>query len=180
MKYFNRLKKSMEVLAEHPKTIFLGQATGVAGTSLRNTLVDIPPTKLLELPVFEETQMGMSIGLALNGFIPISIYPRWNFLILATNGIVNHLDKLEAMSHGDYKPGVIIRVGVGSETPLSPGPQHVGCFTEAFRSMLTTVKIYELKKASSIEYLYGEALKGAERGQSSIVVEWPDKYNEEA
>ena len=50
--------------------------------------------KRIELPVFEETQMGMTLGMALNGSVPISIFPRWNFLILATNQIVNHLDKI--------------------------------------------------------------------------------------
>ena len=38
--------------------------------------------------------MGMTIGLLMAGKIPVSIYPRWNFLLLAINQLVNHLDKL--------------------------------------------------------------------------------------
>ena len=39
--------------------------------------------------------MGMSIGLALNGYIPITCFPRFDFLILAFNQLVNHLDKIK-------------------------------------------------------------------------------------
>ena len=48
---------------------------------MSNTLVDIDRSKLIELPVAEEMQMGMSLGFAMNGHIPISIFPRWNFLL---------------------------------------------------------------------------------------------------
>ena len=48
---------------------------------------------MIELPVAEEMQMGMSFGMSLDGTIPISIYPRWNFLLCAINQLVNHLDK---------------------------------------------------------------------------------------
>ena len=83
MKYFNELKKSMNYLAKNKKTIFIGQAVEVPGTSMSNTLKEINSNKLLELPVAEELQMGITTGLALNGSIPVSIFPRWNFLMLS-------------------------------------------------------------------------------------------------
>ena len=70
----------MNYLAKNDETIFIGQAVEVPGTSMYNTLKDINPNKLIELPVAEEMQMGMATGLALNGNIPICIFPRWNFL----------------------------------------------------------------------------------------------------
>ena len=79
MKYFEELKRSMNYLAENNKTIFIGQAVEVPGTAMSNTLKDIKKNKLLELPVAEEMQMGITAGLALNGNIPVSIFPRWNF-----------------------------------------------------------------------------------------------------
>ena len=93
MKYFDELKRSMEMLAEHPKTLFLGQAVECAGTGMTNTLKDVSNEKKLELPVCEDLQMGMTNGIALAGKIPVSIFPRWNFLLFGTNQIVNHLDK---------------------------------------------------------------------------------------
>ena len=83
MKYFDELKRSMDFLSKNEKTIFIGQAVEYAGTAMTNTLSDIPIEKKREMPVTEEMQMGISIGLALDGWIPITIYPRWNFLLLA-------------------------------------------------------------------------------------------------
>ena len=97
MKYFKELKRSMQYLAKNRKTIFLGQAVEVPGTAMSNTLKDINNKKLLELPVAEEMQMGITIGMIMSGLIPISIYPRWNFLLLSINQLVNHLDKFMIM-----------------------------------------------------------------------------------
>ena len=85
MKYAEELMKSMEWLGEKPDTLFLGQAIEYPGTAMTNSLVNIEKSKLLEMPVNEDMQMGISLGLALNGSVPISIYPRWNFLLLAEN-----------------------------------------------------------------------------------------------
>ena len=137
MKYFNELKKSMNYLAKNKKTIFIGQAVEVPGTSMSNTLKEINPNKLLELPVAEELQMGITTGLALNGSIPVSIFPRWNFLILAMNQLINHLDKINIMSNNGYIVKTIIRTAVGSQRPLHPQHQHVGDFTDQVKKMCT-------------------------------------------
>ena len=92
MKYFDELKRSMTWLGQKENTIFLGQAVAYPGTGMTNTLSEVPKQKLYEMPVNEDMQMGMSIGMALNGTIPISIYPRWNFLILAANQIKQGLE----------------------------------------------------------------------------------------
>ena len=84
----------MDWLNEKPDTLFLGQAVEYAGTAITNTLKDVNKDKLLEMPVNEDMQMGMTIGIALNNTVPISIYPRWNFLLLAANQVINHLDKI--------------------------------------------------------------------------------------
>jgi pyruvate/2-oxoglutarate/acetoin dehydrogenase E1 component len=70
MTYFDELKKAMEWLASKQDTFFMGQAVREKGTAMFNTLKDINPEKRLELPVAEACQLGMSTGLALNGFVP--------------------------------------------------------------------------------------------------------------
>jgi len=107
--------------------------------------------------------------------VPVSIYPRWNFLLLAVNQIVNHLDKLPMIS--SYRPRVIIRTGIGSERPLHPQHQHVGDFTEAFRLMCKTVDVIRLDEAADIFPAYEKALN-RDDGRSTIVVEHGDFYNE--
>lgn len=173
MKYFDELKRAMTWLGNKSETLFIGQAVEYPGTGMFNTLTEVPSGKLLELPVIEETQMGMSIGLSLTGYLPISIYPRWNFLLLATNQLVNHLDKIPIYS--GYNPKVIIRTAIGSERPLHPQAQHVGDFTEAFRLMFKTVNIVRLDEP---EQIFDEYCKAYESKHSTLLVEWGDFYNE--
>ena len=175
MKYFDELKRSMDWLGEQPDTIFIGQAIEYAGTAMTNTLKDVNPSKLLEMPVNEDMQTGIANGLALNGYTPISIYPRWNFLLLGVNQLVNHLDKIPMIS--DYNPKVIIRTGIGSERPLHPQFQHIGDYTEAFEKMLSNVEIIRLDEPEQIFEAYQKAYNRTD-GKSTILVEWGDYYNE--
>jgi pyruvate/2-oxoglutarate/acetoin dehydrogenase E1 component len=155
----------------------LGQAVAYPGTGMTNTLIDVRKDKLLEMPVVEEMQMGISIGLAINGSVPITIFPRWNFLLLAANQIVNHLDKLSLYSDGQFKPKVIIRTSIGSERPIHPQHQHVGDYTEAFRLMLTTCEVIRLGEPEDIFTAYEKAYLRQD-GKSTILVEYGDYYNE--
>ena len=177
MKYADELTKAMDFLAKDPKTIFLGQAVEYPGTAMSNTLKNVPKKKLIEIPVAEEMQLGISNGLALNNFIPISIFPRWNFLLLAANQLINHLDKFEVKSQGYFKTKVIIRTSIGSQRPLHPQHQHVGDFTEAFKKVLSTVDIIRLEDPKDIIPGYEKALQRND-GKSTILVEYGDYYNE--
>jgi pyruvate/2-oxoglutarate/acetoin dehydrogenase E1 component len=170
--YFDELCRAMEMIAESPRSIFLGQAVAEKGTGMTASFAKVPREQLLELPVFEDCQLGMSIGLALDGMLPVSVFPRWNFLLLAANQLVNHLDAIPLYS--DFRPKVIIRVAVGTATPLDPGPQHLGDFSEAFRKMFRTVMVLNLRQANMIEPLYREALA---RDHSTILVEYPELYD---
>jgi pyruvate/2-oxoglutarate/acetoin dehydrogenase E1 component len=177
MKYFDELKRAMTWLSLDPRVLFLGQAVEVAGTAMTNTLKDVPRAKLLEMPVAEEFQMGVSIGLGLDGAVPVSIYPRWNFLLLATNQIVTHLDKLHDMSQGGYAPKIIIRTSIGSQRPLHPGYQHIGDYTEAFRLMCSKIEIIRLDEPEQVFPAYEKALLRND-GRSTLLVEWGDYYSE--
>lgn len=177
MKYFDELCRAMDYLATDPRTMFLGQAVACPGTAMTNTLKKAARDKLLEMPVTEELQMGISTGLALTGIVPVSIYPRWNFLLLAVNQVVSHLDKLSIMSNGGYQPKVIIRTSIGSERPLHPQHQHVGDFTEAFRLMCKNIEVIRLDEPEQVFPAYQKALE-REDGKSTIIVEYGDYYNE--
>jgi pyruvate/2-oxoglutarate/acetoin dehydrogenase E1 component len=175
MKYFDELKRSMDWLGEQPDTIFIGQAVEYPGTAMTNTLKSVSKDKLLEMPVNEDMQMGITNGMALNGFVPVSIYPRWNFLLLAINQLVNHLDKIQMISN--YNPKVIIRTSVGSERPLHPQWQHVGDYTEAIQKMLSNVEVIRLDEPEQIFESYVKAYNRTDN-KSTILVEWGDYYNE--
>ena len=177
MKYATELVKSMDFLSRDKRTIFLGQAVAYPGTGMTDTLKNVSKEKLYELPVAEEMQMGITIGLALNNFVPVSIYPRWNFLLLATNQLVNHLDKVNIMSNGKFKTKAIIRTSIGSEKPLHPQYQHVGDFSDSIQKICKDIEIIKLEDSSQIFQGYKKALT-REDGKSTILVEYGDYYNE--
>jgi pyruvate/2-oxoglutarate/acetoin dehydrogenase E1 component len=167
----------MRWLAEQDHTIFLGQAVEVQGTAMFNTLTEVNPDQKVEMPVAEEMQMGMAIGMAMGGLVPITIYPRWNFLLLAVNQLVNHLDRIAYVSNREYLPKVIIRTSIGSERPLHPQHQHVGDFTDAFRLMLNSVEVIRLDEPEEIFPAYQKAYERSD-GRSTLIVEYGDYYNE--
>ena len=46
---------------------------------MSNTLKNVKKNKKIEMPVTEEMQMGITTGLMMAGYTPVSIFPRWNF-----------------------------------------------------------------------------------------------------
>jgi pyruvate/2-oxoglutarate/acetoin dehydrogenase E1 component len=169
--YNQRLKEAMNWLANQPDTLFLGQAVCYAGTGCYESLTEVPADKKIEFPVAENLQLGVSTGLAINGFVPVSVVPRWNFLLCATDQIVNHLDKMNSLSDGRCNPKVIIRVAKGSEMPVDPQDQHKGNFSESFRLMCNNIDIVECHDPDSILTNYQYAYANT---RSTIVVEFPD------
>jgi pyruvate/2-oxoglutarate/acetoin dehydrogenase E1 component len=172
--YYNQcLKDAMLWLAEQPLTVFLGQAVRYGGTGCYESLVDVEDSRKIEFPVAENFQVGVSTGMAIAGLIPVSVVPRWNFLLCATDQIVNHLDKMINLSDGACQPKVIIRVAVGSERPVDPQDQHKGNFSEAFRLLCKNIDIIECATPESILPAYQRAYQRQD-GRSTIIVEFPD------
>jgi len=175
MKYSEELKRAMDLLAEN-NFIFLGQNMKAGGTSLFHTVKHLPEDQRIEIPVFEDIQAGMATGMVLQGLNVCSVYPRMDFLLLALNQIVNHLDKAEEMSDGMFKPRVIIRTAVGSNKPLMPGPQHCQNYYEPLKLMCENIDVVLLDSADKIYSEYEKAVKST---RSTILIELPDIYNQE-
>lgn len=174
--YFDQLCDAMALVAQERKSIFMGQGVGArAGTTMSDTFRDVPDNQLLEMPVAEDMQMGMALGMALGGYLPVCVFPRWNFLICAANQLVNHLDRLQLYSDGGYRPKVIIRTAVPSTSPFNPGPQHDDDFTYAFSKMLRTVNVVRLISPAMVVPAYREAVHSKD---STLLVEFTDFYKD--
>ena len=173
MKYKEELDRAMEWLATKSNTVFMGQAIGFSGHAISNTMSQVPQDKRIELPVFEELQMGIATGMALEGWVPVTCYPRFDFFILGLNQLINHLDKIQDMSQGDMKPKVIIRVAVGAKLPFSAGPQHTQNYTEAMKIMLTEVNVVELTEPEQIFDAFVDAYNS---DKPTLVIEYSDYY----
>jgi pyruvate/2-oxoglutarate/acetoin dehydrogenase E1 component len=165
--YKDNLTAAMTMLAQHPKAVFIGQSVRFGGQAMFASFAGVPMDMRIEMPVAEDFQMGMCAGLALAGFLPVCIFPRMDFMLLALNQLVNHLDNMQPM------PKVIIRTAVGSKWPLNAGSQHTQNYVEAFCAMLKNVQLLTCHSAAEIIPAYEIALN--EPG-SFVIVEFAEEY----
>ena len=175
MKYKDEIIRSMEWLSEKDDTIFFGQSVLYSGNAIYNTLNTLPEEKRIELPVFEEIQMGMSTGMALEGLVPISCFPRFDFFMRCMDALVNHLDKTQIMTEETFKPKVIMRTSIGSTNPLNGGVQHTQNYIVPIIQMLHEVNVVLLNEPEQIFPTFESAY---DRDGSSLIIEWGDYYNE--
>jgi pyruvate/2-oxoglutarate/acetoin dehydrogenase E1 component len=173
MTYKEQLTESMTILGQREDTIFIGQQIVWAGNPMSGTLINVPKEKMIEMPVMEDSQMGMSLGLSLTGKFVITFYPRWDFLICASNQLISHVDKIKLMSNNEWNPNMIIRVGKGSDKPIDPGHQHKGNYLEEFKSLCKNIEFHDLKTPSDVELAYKYVTK---EGGIHILVEYPELY----
>ena len=171
-KYLENVQKGMDLWASDPRTLFVGQATRFKGHAVSRQLEKYPMEKRIELPVMEDFQAGFCLGLALDGYIPICIYPRHDFTIIALNQILNHIDKWTLMCPSS-SPKVIIKCLVGAKKPLDGGHQHTANYITAIKNMCTTIKVLDLQTDDNMFNCYNRALN--EPG-SFIISEYTEKY----
>ena len=172
MTYKDELIKAMKMLEANEKVIFLGQEA----MNFYGTMKNINPKKIIEMPIMEDAQLGISTGLSLAGYIPISMYPRMDFFLLAFNQLINHLDKIKEMSDGIFNPKVIIRVAVGKRKPLDPGIQHTQDFSDMLEGNLKNIRLIKLRDKNKIKDAYKLAL---DSDISTILVEYLERYDDD-
>lgn len=168
--YKQALHDEMKKLSENPKAMFLGQQVGTE--TFYGTMKGIHWRRRTEMPVAEELQMGMSIGLALEGFLPVSIYQRMDFLPRACDQLVNHLGIIKKLSKSKFKPKVIIRTTVGSTKPLDTGLQHSKDLYYAFKVMCK-FPVIRVRTAEEVHKAYEKARKCT---TPIMIVEYQDLY----
>tara|TARA_E500000178_G_scaffold110845_1_gene110618 strand:+ start:188 stop:724 length:537 start_codon:yes stop_codon:yes gene_type:complete len=173
MNYLNEIQRTMKFMANNRKTLFLGQSVKVPGNLIFKSLESVSKKQKIELPVFEDAQLGMSIGLSLSGYIPITCYPRFDFLLLAFNQLINHLDKMEQISSKEFKPFVIVRVLVGSKFPVDAGLQHTQNYSKELKSMMKFIDVINLNNEKKIFQGYKKYFN---KKKSAVFIEYSNKY----
>lgn len=175
--YKDALTASMTELGKHPEVVVCGYNVTKPGGAGGGTFAGIPEEQRIEMPLAENLMAGASIGLSLQGYVPILWFERMDFILCGLDAICNHLDKIKSLSEGIHKPAAIIRCVVGnSETPLYTGVTHTQNFTKALKEMVS-FPVYELHHKGMIETFYASAYRNAKAGTSTCLVEMKDIYN---
>lgn len=171
MNYKGELTAAMESLAEDPLVRFIGY--GLINGAAMGTLKNVPMSQRVETPVAENLMVGLAIGMSLKGLKPVVFIERADFVLNALDAIVNHLDKAEQISHGEFKPHIILRIVVGNKTkPLFTGATHTQDMTEALRE-LVTFPVVQLTNPAVIRAQYKAAHAMLDR-RSTALIEYKD------
>ena len=171
MTYRDDIIKAMDFISEQKDTMFIGNGL-LNGDRIYGTLNNVPLIRCSEMPVAENLKMGMSIGIALCGFRPVVIFPRMDFMLIASDQIINHLCLWPKMSGGQFNLPVIIRCIVGSQdSKFDVGLQHKKDFSTLFEPYM---KVVRLEK--DILQAYQEAYQSNE---PTMLVEYKDSYEKQ-
>lgn len=170
--YKDALTASMELLAQDPLVRFIGYGVKIGGRAL-GTLKNVPDSQLIEMPVAENLMISFAIGLSLKGLKPVVFIERFDFILNAMDAIVNHLDKIETLSHGEFIPTMILRIVVGnSQKPLFTGKTHTQDFSAALRN-LVSFPVIQLVDSQQVAIQY-KAAHGFLGKRSTALVEYKD------
>jgi pyruvate dehydrogenase E1 component alpha subunit len=169
IKFGDAVKQSMNMITKQ-NGIHIGYSVKF-GNAL-GALSEVPEDTKIETPVAENLMMGLAIGMSFEGFRPVVYFERHDFMLCGADAIVNHVNHIERISHGEYKVPVIIRSCVTDAGPFYAGPTHSQDFTEAFRNMVS-FPIYAPQTGGETLQAYAKALAS---NRPSMIVEYKSRY----
>lgn len=150
--------------------VFIGY--NVSRGDAMGTLKNVPLKQKLETPVAENLMCGLAIGMSFEGYKPVIYFERHDFMLVAMDAIGNHIDKIERISHGEYKLPIIIRAVEAFGGPFYSGPTHHQDFTNLLKEL---VSFPVLDPVTGVDVL--KAFKGAkESGRPAIIIERKSRY----
>jgi pyruvate/2-oxoglutarate/acetoin dehydrogenase E1 component len=164
----------MRIFSIQSNSVFVGYNL-LFGSSCYGTLVNVPKDQILEMPVCEGLMTGISTGMAMAGFRPVLIFERHDFMLLAMDQLVNHLNKIALISKGEFQPKVIIRAIVGGTKPFDPGPQHSANYSFQLERLLPQCRVYNCTNAQILKNAY-ENVFDSRNTHSIIIVEYRNLY----
>jgi pyruvate dehydrogenase E1 component alpha subunit len=132
--YKDAMNQSMANLGDEGH-IFIGYNTYYG--NCMGTTKTVSDDQKLETPVAENLMAGLAIGMSFEGFKPVLYFERHDFMLVAADAIGNHIDKIERISHGEYKVPVIIRAVTADAGPFYSGPTHSQDFTKVFQELVS-------------------------------------------
>ncbi len=170
--YKGELTDAMEMLAQDPLVRFVGYGVKIGGRAM-GTLKNVPESQLIEMPVAENLMVGFAIGISLKGLKPVVFIERFDFWWNAADAIVNHLDKISSISHGEFKPTMILRIVVGNrQKPLFTGKTHTQDYSPSLRAAVS-FPVIGLSHPSQIQSSYQFAYKFLDQ-HSTALIEYKD------
>lgn len=135
LSYKAAITQVMTNIGSRDDALFVGY--NVLNGNAMGSLVNVSDDKKIETPVAENLMTGLAIGLSFEGFRPVVYYERHDFMLNAADAIINHINHIQRISHGEFSCPVILKTVVADAGPFYSGPTHSQDFTEMFSSVLS-------------------------------------------
>lgn len=167
--YKDAINLSMKELGD-AGAIFIGY--NVLRGDAMGTLKGINDSQKLETPVAENLMTGLAIGMSFENFLPVIYFERHDFMLVALDAIGNHIDKIERISHGEYKVPIIIRAVTADGGPFYSGPTHSQDFTNVLKELVSFPVIDPTLGKEALN-----AFRNAKQsGRPAIIIERKSRY----
>lgn len=107
---------TVQAMEINPKVLVMGLGVddpkGAFGTTL-SAFKKFGPERVFDMPMAESAMTGVGIGAALNGYFPIMVHLRIEFLLLGIDQLINHAAKWKYMFGGKKSVPLLVRCVVG-------------------------------------------------------------------
>ncbi len=128
-------------LRENPNTVILGEDVGVNGGVFRATeglQQEFGEQRVIDTPLAESAIIGMSIGMASQGLIPIPEIQFMGFIYPAVDQILSHAARLRNRTRGRLSCPMVIRAPFGGGIHA---PEHHSESTEAIFAHIPGLRV---------------------------------------
>lgn len=101
-----------QLLETDPAVLLIGQglySPWYVGSSMVELEKRFGTDRVIDCPVSENGTTGIAIGAAMAGLRPVMVHPRMDFMVLATDQILNQAAKAHYMFGGAVNVPVVIR-----------------------------------------------------------------------
>ena len=125
-----------QLLASDPRVFVIGQglwSPWYVGTTMSDIDKEFGRDRILDSPVSENATTGAAIGAAIAGMRPIVVHPRMDFMLLATDPIVNQAANWSYMFGGEAGAPVVFR------PIINRGGEQAAQHSQALQAMFTHV-----------------------------------------
>ena len=105
-----------EEMKENDRVLVMGEDVGARGGVFRATadfLDEFGETRVLDTPLAESSIVGLAIGMALHGLIPVAEIQFADFIHPAFDQLVSEAARLRYRSNGDFAVPMVVRAPYG-------------------------------------------------------------------
>ncbi len=131
----------------------------------KNLMKNFGKSRVIEMPLSENGIVGIAIGAAMRGKVPIINLHRVEFALLAIEQIFNNAAKMFFISDGAHKVPLVIRLVIGRG--WGQGPEH----SQSLENIFSSIPGLKVLIPSFAEDFKGMLLSAIEDKNPTIIIE---------